>query len=273
MRRLPVAVENLNAFILGIVEGLTEFLPISSTGHMILTSSILGINLDEHFWKNFLIIIQLGSILAVLFIFWRNLTQSLEIWLKLAIAFIPTGLAGLFIYPFIKQLFNGYIVAFMLIVGGLVFILIERAHKGKSYAINSLGSVSFKQAFFIGTFQALAIVPGTSRSGASIIGGLMLGLNRKCAAEFSFLLALPTMFVATGYDIYKNPQILSSQDSFFPILIGFITAFVVAVFVIKLFLNFIAKFSFVPFGIYRIFLGLVFLSLFYSGILPASKPF
>lgn len=264
--------EILHAFILGVVEGLTEFLPVSSTGHMILVSSILGIELDAHFWQNFLIIIQLGSILAVLFVFWRKLTKSLEIWLKLAVAFVPTGLAGLFVYPFIKELFNGYIVAFMLILGGLVFLIIERAHKGKSYALNSLENIGFKQAFFIGIFQALAIVPGTSRSGASIIGGLLLGLNRKCAAEFSFLLALPTMFAATSYDIYKNPQIFSG-DSLVPLLIGFITAFVVAVLVIKLFLNFISKFSFVPFGIYRIVLGLVFLSLFYGGILPASKPF
>lgn len=263
----------LDAFILGIVEGLTEFLPVSSTGHMILTSSILDINLDEHFWKNFLIIVQLGSILAVLFVFWQRLAQSLEIWFKLAIAFIPTGLAGLLIYPFIKQLFNGYIVAFMLIIGGLVFILIERSYQGKAYAINSLENISFKKAFFIGIFQALAIIPGTSRSGASIIGGLILGLNRKCAAEFSFLLAIPTMFVATAYDIYKNPHLLSSQDSLFVLLIGFITAFVVAVFVIKIFLNFIARFSFVPFGIYRIFLGILFLFLFYSDILSTNKPF
>lgn len=265
--------EILNAFILGIVEGLTEFLPVSSTGHMILASSILGIELNAGFWKNFLIIIQLGSILAVLFVFWQRLTHSLEIWLKLATAFVPTGLAGLFIYPFLKELFNGYIVAFMLILGGLVFLIIERAHKGKAYALNSLENIGFKQAFLIGVFQALAIIPGTSRSGASIIGGLLLGLERKCAAEFSFLLALPTMIVATSYDIYKNPQLFSSNDSLFALLIGFCTAFVVAVCVIKLFLNFIAKLSFVPFGIYRIFLGLVFLSLFYSGILHADEPF
>lgn len=265
--------ELLNAFILGVVEGLTEFLPVSSTGHMILVSSILGINLNESFWKNFLIIIQLGSILAVLFVFWQRLTQSLEIWLKLCVAFVPTGFAGLCVYPFIKELFSAYIVAFMLIIGGVVFLIIERAHKGRAYAINSLQSVGFKQAFLIGVFQALAIVPGTSRSGASIIGGLILGLNRKCATEFSFLLALPTMVVATLYDIYKNPQIFSSQESAFALLTGFITAFVVAVFVIKLFLNFISQFNFVPFGIYRIVLGLVFLSLFYSGILPADKPF
>lgn len=262
-----------NAFILGIVEGLTEFLPVSSTGHMILTSSILNVNLDEKFWQSFLVIIQLGSILAVLFLFWQRLTQNLEIWLKLAIAFVPTGFVGLFIYPYIKTLFSGYIVAFMLILGGIVFILIEKAHNGKSYAINSLEEVGFKQAFCIGLIQSLAMIPGTSRSGASIIGGLMLGLNRKCATEFSFLLAIPTMFVATSYNFYKNPQIIDSQEYFIPLLIGFITAFVVAVFVIRLFLNFIAKFNFIPFGIYRIILGIVFLLLFYSETLPTGKPF
>lgn len=265
--------EFLNAFILGVVEGLTEFLPVSSTGHMILTSSILRVNLDEKFWQSFLIIIQLGSILAVLFLFYKRLTQSLEIWLKLAIAFVPTGFAGLFIYPFVKVLFNGYVVAFMLILGGIVFILIEKAHKGKTYAINTLEEVGFKQAFLIGIIQSLAMVPGTSRSGASIIGGLILGLNRKCAAEFSFLLAIPTMFAATSYNLYKNPQILDSQEYFIPLLIGFITAFIVAVFVIKLFLNFISKFNFVPFGIYRIVLGVLFLFLFYNETLPANKPF
>ncbi len=255
--------ENLYALILGIIEGLTEFLPVSSTGHMILGTTILGIDIDE-FWKSFLIIIQLGSILAVIFVFWRKLFQGLDIWLKLAVGFFPTGVIGLFVAKYLNALFNGWVVVGMLIFGGVVLILIELAHKNKQYRINSLEEISFKQAFCIGIFQSLAMIPGTSRSGASIIGGLLLGFNRKVAAEFSFLLAIPTMIIATAYSIYKEPELLGNANSLIPLGIGFITAFIVAVLVIKFFLKFISKFDFIPFGIYRIILGFVFFYLYYS---------
>ncbi|HEF7873243.1 TPA: undecaprenyl-diphosphate phosphatase [Campylobacter jejuni] len=264
--------ENLYALILGIIEGLTEFLPISSTGHMILGMTILGIDIDE-FWKSFLIIIQLGSILAVIFVFWRKLFQGLDIWLKLAVGFFPTGVIGLFVAKYLNALFNGWVVVGMLIFGGVVLILIELAHKNKQYRINFLEEISFKQAFCIGIFQSLAMIPGTSRSGASIIGGLLLGFNRKVAAEFSFLLAIPTMIIATAYSIYKEPELLSNANSLIPLAIGFITAFVVAVLVIKFFLKFISKFDFIPFGIYRIILGFLFFYLYYSGILNAGSEF
>ncbi|EAL5963084.1 undecaprenyl-diphosphate phosphatase [Campylobacter jejuni] len=255
--------ENLYALILGIIEGLTEFLPVSSTGHMILGATILGININE-FWKSFLIIIQLGSILAVIFVFWRKLFQELDIWLKLAVGFFPTGIIGLFVAKYLNALFNSWMVAFMLIFGGVVFILIELTHKNKQYRINSLEEISFKQAFYIGLFQSLAMIPGTSRSGASIIGGLLLRFNRKVAAEFSFLLAIPTMIIATAYSIYKEPKLLSNINSLIPLGIGFITAFVIAVLVIKFFLKFISKFNFIPFGVYRIILGIVYLFIFYN---------
>lgn len=266
--------QNLHALILGVVEGLTEFLPVSSTGHMILTATILGIDIrDSKFWTNFLIIIQLGSILAVIFVFWRRLFRGLELWFKLAVGFIPTGLIGLFVYDFIKNLFDGYVVVFMLIFGGIVLIALELKHKGKNYAINSLDEIGFKQAFCIGLIQSLAMIPGTSRSGASIAGGLLLGLNRKVAAEFSFLLAVPTMIVATAYSIYKEPSMLSNENSLIPLAIGFVTAFVVAVLVIKFFLKFISQFGFVIFGIYRIILGILFLYLYSFGILDAGSHF
>ncbi|EAI8472553.1 TPA: undecaprenyl-diphosphate phosphatase [Campylobacter coli] len=264
--------DNLHALILGIIEGLTEFLPISSTGHMILGTTILGIDINE-FWKSFLIIIQLGSILAVLFVFWRKLFKGLDIWFKLAVGFFPTGLIGFVLYKYLKELFNGYVVVVMLILGGIVFIVIELAHKNKEYKTNSLEKVSFLQAFCIGIIQSLAMIPGTSRSGASIIGGLLLGLNRKTAAEFSFLLAIPTMIVATAYSIYKEPELLSNANALIPLSIGFVTAFVVAVLVIKFFLKFISKFDFIPFGIYRIILGFLFFYLYYSGILNAGSEF
>ncbi len=264
--------EILYAFILGVIEGLTEFLPVSSTGHMILGTTILGINIDE-FWKSFLIIIQLGSILAVLFVFWYRLAQGFGIWLKLIVGFLPTGLIGLFVAKYLNALFNGWVIVFMLIFGGGVLILIEFAHKNKLYRINSLEEINFKQAFYIGIFQSLAMIPGTSRSGASIIGGLLLGLNRKIATEFSFLLAIPTMITATVYSIYKEPELLSNANSLLILSTGFIIAFVVAVLVIKFFLKFISKFNFIPFGIYRIVLGIIFFYLYYSGILNAGSEF
>ncbi|MBK1971222.1 undecaprenyl-diphosphate phosphatase [Campylobacter sp. TTU_617] len=264
--------ENLHALILGIIEGLTEFLPISSTGHMILGTTILGLEQNE-FLRSFLIIIQLGSILAVLFVFWNNLFQNIKLWVKLAVGFFPTGAIGFFLVKHLDLLFNGYVVVIMLILGGIVFIIIERLHKNKNYQINSLDEISFKQAFCIGLFQSLAMIPGTSRSGASIIGGLLLGFNRKIAAEFSFLLAIPTMIIATAYSIYKEPHIFNTNETLIPLIIGFITAFFVAIFVIKIFLKFISKFSFISFGIYRIFLGFIFLYLYYFGILDAQSHF
>lgn len=258
------------AFVLGFVEGLTEFLPISSTGHMILTTKILNLDLDE-FWRSFLIVVQLGSIMAVIFVFWHKLSQSLDIWLKLAVGFFPTGVLGLLLSPYLHFLFNAFVVVFMLIFGGLIFIIIEKTHKNKSCQTNSLEELRFTQVFCIGLFQSLAMIPGTSRSGATIVGGLLLGLNRQVATEFSFLLALPTMIIASLYSIYKNPSILSIADNALVLGFGFVTAFVVAILVIKLFLRFIARFNFVPFGIYRIVLGLLFLALFSFNIVDISE--
>ncbi|WP_297194138.1 undecaprenyl-diphosphate phosphatase [uncultured Campylobacter sp.] len=265
--------QNFNAFILGVVEGLTEFLPISSTGHMILSANILGLNLQDDFWSSFIVVIQLGSILAVIFVFWQRLIKGLDIWLKICIGFIPTGCIGFLASFFVENLFNGYVVATMLILGGIVFIVIELYHKKKSHTINSLEEVSIKHAVCIGIIQCLAMIPGTSRSGASIVGGLLLGLNRKVATEFSFLIALPTMIVATAYSVYKNPDLFSNSNELLPLSIGFVTAFIIAFFVIKLFLKFISKFDFIPFAIYRIFLGFIFFYLYYSGILDSSSEF
>ncbi|KAA6233978.1 undecaprenyl-diphosphate phosphatase [Campylobacter sp. LR291e] len=260
------------AFILGIIEGLTEFLPVSSTGHMILSAQILGIERND-FWKYFLIIIQLGSILAVIVVFWQKLIQGFLLWFKLGLGFFATGCIGFFVSDYLNNLFNGYIVAIMLILGGLIFIIIEYLHKNKSYQVNSLDEISYKQALLIGIIQSLAMIPGTSRSGASIIGGLLLGLNRKVAAEFSFLLAIPTMIVATAYSIYQEPSMLSNNNAFLPLLIGFVVSFFVAIFVIKFFLKFISKFDFIPFGVYRIILGGVFLVLYSKGVLNAWSEF
>lgn len=245
------------AIILGIIEGITEFLPISSTGHLILGSKIMGLEQTD-FLKTFEVAIQLGSILAVVCLFYKRLTCSLDIWVKLIVGFIPTGILGLTLYKMIKGLFSPNVVAYMLIVGGVVFLLIEKFYKESSHQIESVEQVSYKEAFLIGLFQSLAMIPGTSRSGSTIVGGLMLGLSRKCAAEFSFLLAIPTMFSATLYDVYKNYQVLDLAN-LQALLVGAVVAFVVSLVVIKVFLRFISSIGYGVFGIYRIILGVVFL--------------
>jgi len=249
--------ELFDALILGIVEGITEFLPVSSTGHLILASSLLGIEqTDVH--KTFEVVIQLGSILAVIFAFKEKIFHSLELWKRLIVGFIPTAVLGFTLYKFIKSLFAPETVAYMLVIGGVIFILVELYYREKDHHIGQVEQVSYKQAFLIGLFQSMAMVPGTSRSGATIIGGILIGLKRKTATEFSFLLAVPTMLAATAYDILKHHNEFDfSQVQ--ALGIGFVTAFIVALAIIKWFLNFVKKHSFIPFGIYRIVVGLIFL--------------
>lgn len=253
----------LDSLLFGAVEGLTEFLPVSSTGHLILLSALLGIEQDA-FHKAYEVIIQLGSILAVAFLYRKKLMQSRELWIKLIVGFIPTGALGFLLYKHVKALFDPSVVAWALIAGGIIFIVVEKLYSEKEHAVDSVEKVSYKQAVAIGFFQALAMVPGTSRSGATIIGGLLLGLNRKTAAEFSFLLAIPTMCVATVYDIYKNYGEMSF-DNVTVLAVGFVTAFLFAIVAVKGLLALVSRFNFIPFGIYRIVLGVVFL--FFLGII------
>ncbi|WP_456465863.1 undecaprenyl-diphosphate phosphatase [Persephonella sp.] len=250
----------LESIILGIVEGITEFLPISSTGHLILVSHIMGIQ-QTTAHKTFEVAIQLGSILAVVFLYRDRIFKDIDLWKKLIVAFIPTGVLGFLLYKIIKSLFSPYVVAFMLILGGVIFILIEKFYTKKEHNIKSLEEIPYLKAFFIGVFQSLSMIPGTSRSGATIIGGLLLGFDRKTAAEFSFLLAVPTMFVATGYDIFKNYKHFQPEN-WITLATGFITAFIFAVISIKFLLGFIKKHTFIPFGIYRIIVGILFFLIF-----------
>ncbi len=247
----------LDALLLGILEGLTEFLPVSSTGHLIMASQLLGLSQTD-FQKTFEIVIQLGSILAVVILFRDKLFGSLELWKRLIIAFIPTGILGFLLYKLVKSLFAPLVVAVMLIAVGIIFLIVDYFYKEKEHQVQSVEGISYKQAFFIGFAQSFSMVPGTSRSGATIIGGLLAGLNRKTAVEFSFLLAVPTMFVATFYDVFKNYHTLSLGNWQY-LLTGFIVAFIVAILAIKLFLAFISRYNFMPFAIYRILLGIVFL--------------
>ncbi|OGU13551.1 MAG: undecaprenyl-diphosphatase [Geobacteraceae bacterium GWC2_53_11] len=243
--------------ILGVVEGLSEFLPISSTGHLILASALMKLTqTDAH--KVFEVTIQSGAMLAVVYIYRKQLVTRLDLLKKLCFAFFPTGVLGYLLYKIVKSLFQPSLVSYTLIAGGVAFIVIERYIKNRPATVASIQDISYKQAFVIGLIQSLSMIPGVSRSGATIMGGLLTGLNRKDAAEFSFLLALPTMFAATAYDIYKNHALFSFGD-WQNILVGFVTSFVFAIIGIKALLKFITSHTFIPFGIYRIAVGAIFL--------------
>lgn len=254
--------EFYQAILLGIVEGLTEFLPISSTAHLLMTGRLLGVDENDTLFKNFAIVIQLGSILAILVLFWHRFCSGMTFYLKLAVAFFPTGVLGLIFSDYIQSLLSPHIAAYMLIIGGMIFILIEYKNTAKQYPINDLKSISFKHAFCIGCFQSLAMIPGVSRSGATIIGGLLLGLNRQVATEFSFLLAFPTMIIASGYSMVKHHGIITT-DYIEILLVGMGISFLSALIAMKAFLSFVSHFSFTSFGIYRICIGIAFL-LFFS---------
>ena len=249
--------EWFEAVILGIVEGITEFLPVSSTGHLILVSTFLAIPQTE-FVKTFEVVIQLGAILAVVVFFWRKLLD-VEVLKRLAIAFIPTGILGLLLYKVVKGYFfdNELLVLSALLVGGVILIVFEYVHKEGADAQSEVRTIPYSTAFFIGLFQAVAIIPGVSRSAASIIGGLMLGLKRTTIVEFSFLLAVPTILAASGLDLFKNAHNFSLENAG-TLAIGFVVAFVVALASIVWLLRFVQKHSFVSFGLYRIAVALLF---------------
>ncbi len=249
----------IDAIILGIIEGVAEFLPISSTGHLILASHLLGLDINSDFIKSFEIVIQMGAIAAVMVLYWRSFL-SLSILLRLLCGFLPTAIIGFTLYPFLKQylLGNSIIVVSSLAVGGLFLILFELFYpKIKEDREQKITNISYKQAFIIGLFQSIALIPGISRSAATIVGGLILGLQRVTIVEFSFLLAVPTMTAATGYDILKNYSIFSA-DTALLLILGFSTAFFVALLVITTLLKFIKKHTFIPFGIYRLILATLF---------------
>ncbi len=254
----------LEAVILGIVEGITEFLPISSTGHLILAGDLLGFT--SNMAKTFEVFIQLGAILAVVWLYREKLSSAVKgigtektnrFLLNLLIAFLPAAFSGFIAHSFIKRhLFNPVTVAIALIVGGIAIFVIERVVK-KSVVLD-VDDVSFKQALGIGLAQTLALFPGVSRAGATIMGAMCFGLERKAATEFSFFLAIPTMFAATSYDLLKNLHNLSMND--FPVFaVGFLVSFFSALFVIKAFLGFVTKHTFNSFAVYRIVFGAVVL--------------
>ena len=272
--------EILKAILFGIVEGITEWLPISSTGHMILLDQVVKLNVSADFYKMFQVVIQLGAIMAVVILFWNKLwpfymkkTKSgkkaawkdgaLAMWIKIIIACIPAAIVGLIFDDKIDELFYHPIpVAIALIVVGIVFIVVENAKKGSRPAIRSIGEITYKAAIIIGLFQLIAAVfPGTSRSGATIIGALIIGVSRSVAAEFTFFLAVPVMFGASLLKVIKFGFHYTAIEVVI-LLVGCLVAFFVSVFAIKFLMGYIKKHDFKAFGYYRIVLGVLVLLYF-----------
>ena len=280
-------IEILKVIFLGIVEGITEWLPISSTGHMILVDAFIKMNISEEFKEFFLVVIQLGAILAVVVLYFKKLfpfelkkidgknkivsnKDTWILWGKVLVACVPAGIIGLLFDDLLDQyLYNPLTVALMLIIYGILFIIVENKNKGKESKINSLKEITFKTALIIGVFQVLALIPGTSRSGATILGAILIGTSRNIAAEFTFFLAIPVMVGASLYKLLKfvmSGAIIAANE-YIILAVGMITAFIVSTLAIKFLMNYIKKNDFKSFGIYRIVLGILVLVAGFVGII------
>lgn len=271
--------EFVKALIIGVVQGITEWLPISSTGHMILVDEFLQLHVTKEFMDMFLVVIQFGSILAVLVLFFHKLNpfssrksaaekrETLNIWGKVIVGSIPAAVLGLLINDFLEaHLYNYQTVALMLIVYGVLFILLENRNSRRRPRINTLEQLDYKTAFLMGSFQVLAMIPGTSRSGSTILGAMLIGTSRFVAAEFSFFLAIPVMFGASGLRIVKyglETGFAMSSTEWMVLLTGLVVAFLVSLGAIRFLMGFIKKHDFKPFGYYRIALGLLVLLYFW----------
>lgn len=246
------------AIIIGIIEGFTEFLPISSTGHMIVASEFLGIE-QTAVIKAYEVIIQLAAILAVILLYREKINlKEIELWQKIVAAFFPLAIIGFLLKDWIKEHFATSTVAWMFIIGGILFIIVEYFHKDEKSTAQELEEVSWKQAMLIGFGQIFSLIPGTSRAGSTIIAGMLSGVSRKVSTEFSFLLAIPVMMAVSGYDLLKHYQDFIGAD-LTAFAVGFVVAFVVAYATIKLLIVFLQRFTFVAFGIYRILFGVILL--------------
>lgn len=271
-------VEIIKAVLFGIVEGITEWLPISSTGHMILLNEFVHMNVSQEFWDMFLVVIQLGAILAVVVLYWNKIfpfdfsrnaksvikTDIFVMWFKILVACIPAAVVGILFDEILeKYLYNPITVAVMLILFGIGFIVIENRNRGKKAVVRSLKKLTYKDALIIGLFQLIAaIFPGTSRSGATILGGLMIGVSRTVAAEFTFFLAIPVMLGASLLKIVKFGFAFSGNEAMI-LIVGMVVAFVVSGIVIRFLMGYIKKHDFKAFGWYRIVLGVLVLFYFF----------
>lgn len=270
-------IEYLKVIILGIVEGITEWLPISSTGHLILVDEFMKLNMSDAFKEMFDVLVQLGAILAVIVIYFKKLLpvdlvkkednsrkpawnkDKLILWCKILVACLPAAIIGIPFNDKIDELFyNAPIVAVMLIVYGIAFIIVEKLHKGKDFKINDIGSITFKTAALIGIFQVLALIPGTSRSGATIVGAMIIGVGRTAAAEFTFYLAIPVMFGASLLKLIKFGFAFTAAEAA-ALILGMVAAFVVSIIAIRFLMGYIKKHDFTVFGWYRIILGILVL--------------
>lgn len=270
-------IEYLKVIILGIVEGITEWLPISSTGHLILVDEFMKLNMSDAFKEIFDVLVQLGAILAVIVIYFKKLLpvdlvkkednsrkpawnkDKLILWCKILVACLPAAIIGIPFNDKIDELFyNAPIVAVMLIVYGIAFIIVEKLHKGKEFKINDIGSITFKTAALIGIFQVLALIPGTSRSGATIVGAMIIGVGRTAAAEFTFYLAIPVMFGASLLKLIKFGFAFTAAEAA-ALILGMVVAFVVSIIAIRFLMGYIKKHDFTVFGWYRIILGILVL--------------
>ena len=279
--------EALKVIFLGIVEGITEWLPISSTGHMILVDAFIKLAVSDEFKEFFLVVIQLGAIMAVVVLYFKKLfpfeikkvdgknklTSNKDTWIlwgKVLIACIPAVVIGLLFDDFLDEhLYNAVTVALMLIIYGILFIIVERRNKGKEAKVKDLKSLTIKQALIIGGFQMLALIPGTSRSGATILGAILIGISRKVAAEFTFFLAVPVMAGASLYKLLKfilKGAIITSSE-WIVLVVGLLTAFIVSIWAIKFLMNYIKKNDFKAFGVYRIILGALVLIAMFAGVI------
>jgi len=248
----------IQAIIIGIIEGFTEFLPISSTGHMIVASEFLGIE-QSSVVKAYEVIIQFAAILAVILLYREKINlREIDLWQKVMAAFFPLAIVGFILKDWIKEIFTTQTVAWMFIVGGIVFIVVEYFHQEDSATATELEEVSWSQAMIVGFGQIFSLVPGTSRAGSTIIAGMLSGMSRKVATEFSFLLAIPVMMAVSGYDLLKHYHEFMGAD-LTAFAVGFVVAFAVAYATIKLLIVFLQRFTFVAFGVYRIIFGVILL--------------
>lgn len=268
-------IEIIKIIILGIVEGITEWLPISSTGHMILVDEFIKLNMSDRFMEMFFVVIQLGAIMAVVVLYFKKLfpfttkekgfikKDTFNLWLKIIVACLPAAIIGIPLDDYLNATFyNYYTVAAMLILYGIFFIIVERRNEHRKVTTHSLEELSWKTAILIGMFQVLSLIPGTSRSGATILGGIVLGASRTVAAEFTFFLAIPVMFGASLLKLLKFGFVFTSAE-FFALGLGMIVAFLVSIVAIKFLMHYIKKHDFKTFGWYRIVLGLLVLGYFF----------
>ena len=262
-------IELLKVLLFGIVEGYTEWLPISSTGHLILVENLIHLNQPEAFWNVFKVVIQLGAILAVVVLYWHKLwpfsrtknraeqVDTWNLWFKIIVACIPAAIVGIPLDDILDTyLSTPFVIAVMLLVYGIVFIWIERQNRDKHFAITDVHSITYRTALYIGLFQCLSLIPGTSRSGATIIGAMLLGCSRASAAEFSFFLGVPVMFGASLVKILKHGLGFTGAQ-WFILLFGMLVSFIVAVVTIKYLMSYIRRHDFTVFGYYRIVLAVI----------------